>query len=278
MAAKNAILKAKIEGIIYEMLVKTNAANVMVDDSTTLAAKLSSIIADIGTKANATHTHAQADVTGLEDALTARPTTDAMNTAISTAVSEAVAGLINGAPETYDTLKEIADYIEAHKSVETALNEAIGKKADKTTTDAIQASINALGALASKSKVAETDLDDELKAKVNAAAEGNHSHANKALLDTYDQTNVDIKDAVAKKHSHANGIVLDGISAEKVAAWDAAEQNAKNYADGKDTAMNARVTAIEGKEASWDAKVNVYYSKTEPAALAEGDLWFALVD
>lgn len=278
MAAKNAILKAKIEGVIYEMLVKTNAANVMVDDSTTLAAKLSSIIADIGTKANATHTHAQADVTGLEDALTARPTTDAMNTAISTAVSEAVAGLINGAPETYDTLKEIADYIEAHKSVETALNEAIGKKADKTTTDAIQASIDALGALAAKSKVAETDLDDELKAKVNAAAEGNHSHANKALLDTYDQTNTDIKDAVAKKHSHANGTVLDGISAEKVAAWDAAEQNAKNYADGKDAAMNTRVTAIEGKEAGWDAKANVYYSKTEPAALAEGDLWFALVD
>lgn len=278
MAAKNAILKAKIEGVIYEMLVKTNAANVMVDDSTTLAAKLSSIIADIGTKANATHTHAQADVTGLEDALTARPTTDTMNTAISTAVSEAVAGLINGAPETYDTLKEIADYIEAHKSVETALNEAIGKKADKTTTDAIQASIDALGALAAKSKVAETDLDDELKAKVNAAAEGNHSHANKALLDTYDQTNADIKDAVAKKHSHANGTVLDGISAEKVAAWDAAEQNAKDYADGKDTAMDTRVTAIEGKEASWDAKANVYYSKTEPAALAEGDLWFALVD
>lgn len=278
MAAKNAILKAKIEGVIYEMLVKTNAANVMVDDSTTLAAKLSSIIADIGTKANATHTHAQADVTGLEDALTARPTTDAMNTAISTAVSEAVAGLINGAPETYDTLKEIADYIEAHKSVETALNEAIGKKADKTTTDAIQASIDALGALAAKSKVAETDLDDELKAKVNAAAEGNHSHANKALLDTYDQTNADIKDAVTKKHSHANSTVLDGISAEKVAAWDAAEQNAKNYADGKDTAMNTRVTAIEGKEAGWDAKANVYYSKTEPAALAEGDLWFALVD
>ena len=274
MAAKNAILKAKIEGVIYEMLVKTNAANVMVDDSTTLAAKLASIIAAIGTKAKATHTHAQADVTGLEDALTARPTTDAMNTAISTAVAD----LINGAPETYDTLKEIADYIETHKSVETALNEAIGKKADKTTTDAIQASIDALGALAAKSKVAETDLDDKLKAKVNAAAEGNHSHANKTLLDTYDQTNADIKDAVAKKHSHANGTVLDGISAENVAAWDAAEQNAKNYADGKDTAMNTRVTAIEGKKAGWDAKAKVYYAKTEPVALAEGDLWFALVD
>lgn len=32
--------------------------------------------------------------------------------------------------------------------------------------------------------VAETDLDAALKEKVNAAAEGNHSHANKAFLDT----------------------------------------------------------------------------------------------
>ena len=40
------------------------------------------------------------------------------------------------------------------------------------------------GALANKDSVAETDLDAALKEKVNAAAEGNHSHANKAFLDT----------------------------------------------------------------------------------------------
>ena len=62
------------------------------------------------------------------------------------------------------------------------------------------------GALASLDEVAEDNLSTALKEKVNAAAEGNHSHANKA--------------------------VLDGITAEKVAAWDAAEQNAKNYVDG----------------------------------------------
>lgn len=49
---------------------------------------------------------------------------------ISTAKSE----IIGGAPTTYDTLKEIADYIESHKSVETALNAAIGNKADKAST------------------------------------------------------------------------------------------------------------------------------------------------
>lgn len=40
------------------------------------------------------------------------------------------------------------------------------------------------GKLAGKDIVAETDLDAALKEKVNAAAEGNHSHANKAFLDT----------------------------------------------------------------------------------------------
>ena len=40
------------------------------------------------------------------------------------------------------------------------------------------------GALAGKDAVSEGDLDASLKEKVNAAAEGNHSHANKAFLDT----------------------------------------------------------------------------------------------
>jgi hypothetical protein len=47
-----------------------------------------------------------------------------------TQVQAAVADLIGGAPETYDTLKEVADYIEQHKDVETSLNAAIGNKAN----------------------------------------------------------------------------------------------------------------------------------------------------
>ena len=35
----------------------------------------------------------------------------------------------------------------------------------------------------------------------------------------------------ADTHTHSNKTVLDGIDAAKVAAWDAAEQNAKDYAD-----------------------------------------------
>lgn len=73
------------------------------------------------------------------------------------------------------------------------------------------------GALANLDEVAEENLNAALKEKVNAAAEGNHSHANKT--------------------------VLDGITEPKVAAWNAAEQNAKNYVDGL-VASNDEVTAV----------------------------------
>ena len=195
--AQKAILTAKINGVLKDLMVKTNTAMVMVDDNTTLEAKLTELVSALDSKAAASHTHAQADVTGLEDALTARPTTEAMNTAISAAIS----GLIDGAPETYNTLKEIADYIDAHEEVVDALNAAIGKKADKTVVDtlqetvtAIKTTVDSLGALATKDTVAESDLDAALAAKINASTAANHSHDNKT--------------------------VLDGITAEKVAAWD----------------------------------------------------------
>lgn len=54
----------------------------------------------------------------------------------------------------------------------------------KTPTDKAVDLTIPTGALANKDSVAETDLDAALKEKVNAAAEGNHSHANKAFLDT----------------------------------------------------------------------------------------------
>lgn len=46
-------------------------------------------------------------------------------------VNKKIADLIGSAPETYDTLQEIAEYIASHESVATALNSAIGNKVDK---------------------------------------------------------------------------------------------------------------------------------------------------
>ena len=77
--AKNATVKAMVEGVIEELMVRSNVENVyMQDGSTTLASKLAAMVSDIGERAKST------DVT----------------TQINNAISE----LIGGAPETYDTL------------------------------------------------------------------------------------------------------------------------------------------------------------------------------
>ena len=108
MAVKNAILKAKIEGEIFDIMTKTSAENVTVPDgegTTTLAAKLAEIAASVAE--------------GISS--------EQVDSKITTAINN----LIDGAPATYDTLKEIADYIETHEETATALQAAIGDKVDK---------------------------------------------------------------------------------------------------------------------------------------------------
>lgn len=193
-AAKNAIMRAKIGDVIYQIMVKTNTENVYVDDTTTLAAKLTEIVTELAGKA------------------TPQNVTDA--------VAALKQELLGDVPvEAYNTFTELAKYIEEHQEAADALNAAIGAKADQTAVDNIVQTLNGLGALATKNNIGEDDLDDALKEKVNAASEGNHAHLNKELLDTYDQTNEAIKDAVDKKHDHANKNVLDDITEDVVADW-----------------------------------------------------------
>ena len=275
--AKSAILRAKVEGVVTDLMIKSNVENIYYNDTTTLATKLAEIIADVAnratstelteglaTKAAASHNHEQAEVNGLVDALAAKASTEAMNSAINALKQE----MLGDTPvEAYNTFTELAQYISEHKEAADALTEAIGTKADKSTVETIQQTLAGLGALATKSVVSEADLDSALAEKVNAAAEGNHAHANKA--------------------------VLDGITAEKVAAWDAAEQNAKDQAASLNSAMNTRVAALEADThthankdvidgitaaniASWNGKAKVY-GAAETVNLAEGEMYIQLV-
>ena len=177
-------------------------------------------------------------VTTVEGQVTTLIGSDASKSA-RTIASEEVAKIVAGADASYDTLREIADWISNHKTDATAMNSAItalegivdgiGGDGEKATvveyvTDAIAAlkigdyaKAADLTALASKVTTAE--------GKITALEGKAHEHTNKALLDTYTQTEVDLADAVAKKHEHTNKTVLDGITAEKVTAWDAADQN-----------------------------------------------------
>lgn len=52
-------------------------------------------------------------------------------------------------------------------------------------------------------------------------------------------------DVTSMAHQHSNYEVLEGITSAKVTAWDGAEQAAKTYANGLNTAMNTRVQALE---------------------------------
>ena len=182
------------------------------------------------------------------------------------------------AQDSLDTLAEIAAWIQSHPDDASAMNAAIA---------ALQAILDGIGDTESGEKatvvayvtdaIAALNIGDYAKAsaltalagRVTALEGATHTHANKALLDTYTQTETDLADAVAKKHEHTNKTVLDGITSEKVAKWDAAEQNAKDYADGladdydaagaanqaladakaytdeKDIAMGVRMTAVE---------------------------------
>lgn len=54
-------------------------------------------------------------------------------------VNQKIADLIGGAPTTYDTLKEIADYIATHQDVADALDAAIDKKVDKVAGKGLSA-------------------------------------------------------------------------------------------------------------------------------------------
>ena len=191
--AKKAILRAKLQGVIYDIMVKTNAENVYVNDATTLNEFLTQLLETVGGKAD----------------------TSSLNTAINNLRQE----MLGDVPvEAYNTFTELAQYIETHQEAADALTEAIGKKADQTTVDGIVETLNGLGALATKDTIGENDLEASLKEKVNAASEGNHAHLNKALLDTYDQTNDDIKAAVEQKHEHTNKALLDQFTEENVTA------------------------------------------------------------
>ena len=85
------------------------------------------VTAAINNKADISHTHSANEV-GADPIGSAE---SALASSKEYTDSE-IAGLINGAPTTLDTLKEIADAMAENQTVVEALNTAIGSKADKT--------------------------------------------------------------------------------------------------------------------------------------------------
>ena len=283
MAAKTAILKAKIEGIIYEMMVKTTAANVYVDDSTTLAAKLSSIISDIATKAstsdlnsglatkaNVSHTHAQSEVTGLTDALAAKASTKALTEGLATKADASHTHAQSEVTGLTDALALLAAKTEVTSAIDALRQEMLGDtpvEAYNTFTElaayiaehkeAADALTAAVGNKADKATTltgygitdayTKTEVDTKISDAISSATGGESAASVKASLETYKTNNDARVDTLeANTHSHANKTVIDGITANKVSAW--------------------------------DGNATIYYSATEPANLTAKDLWVQIVE
>ena len=270
--SKKAILKALIDGVITELMVKTNTEQVYIDESTTLTAKLAEMIAAINLRAK---------------------TTD-----VETMINELKQELLGDVPvEAYDTFTELAAYIEEHEEVAESITAAIGNKADKSVVEDIQATLSTLGALATKDIVTESDLDPDLVEMINSGGQASHSHTNKEVLDTITSEKVTNWDAAAtSKHIHSNQTVLDGITSGDISSWNTAGNDThthsnKTVIDGitstKVTNWDAAATnnhSHDNKEAldsitvdkisAWDSKSAVHVGSTEPTELTAGDLWF----
>ena len=134
-------MKGLVEGAIVELMVKTSVANVFLPDGTTLASKLAEIVTSIN------------DINTEIDSL---PTSSNVDEKIQTAID----ALIDGAPATYDTLKEISDYLATHQDEYTALVQTVAGKVDK---------VEGMG-------LSHEDFTAELKAKLDGIAEGANSY------------------------------------------------------------------------------------------------------
>ena len=165
--AKYILEQIKVEGALIELLSKSNGENVAVTyngTEQTLTAALASIYTS----------------------LTNLPTGDGVDAKISAVIDE----LIGGAPAAYDTLKDIADYIAAHKEVSDALSAAIGGKVDKVAgkglstedfTAALKSKLESMPAITSAQVTAWTNKAE--KTVATASADGLMSKADKARLD-----------------------------------------------------------------------------------------------
>lgn len=152
--------------------------------------------------------------------------------------ANAIELLTNGvSAEEVDGVNDLIQYVKDHGTEVTGIKEdiAANTKAIEDLTSAASGAYETKTDAAAKlieAKQHATDLNSAMNTRVEALEAIDHSHDNKALLDTYTQTETNLADAVAKKHAHTFvESELNKIASGDVAKWNAAEQNAKDYAD-----------------------------------------------
>lgn len=198
MPSKNSILKGIVNGQVTELYPKTAANNVFAQSGT-----------------------------DLETLLTSIPTTETVNGLIS----DAIDALIDGAPATYDTLKEISDWIATHQSEYEALIAGLATKVDKvegkglstedyTTAEktklaGIEAGANAYTLpAATTSALGGVKIGDNLSVDANGVLSGNYGNATTSaagLMSSTDKTALDNKPDVYVQSTQPAGLKAGDI-------------------------------------------------------------------
>ena len=198
MPSKNSILKGIVNGQVTELYPKTAANNVFLQSGT-----------------------------DVETAMTTMPTTETVEGLISAAID----ALIDGAPATYDTLKEISDWIATHQSEYAALIAAIAGKVDKvegkglSTEDYTTAEKTKLAGIeanannytlpaATTSALGGVKVGSNLAVDANGVLSGNYSNASSSaagLMSAADKTALDAKPDVYVQSTQPSGLKAGDI-------------------------------------------------------------------
>lgn len=195
------------------------------------------MIADAQAAATYDDTQVKADIKANADAITVLNGTG--EGSVSKQVADAVAQIVADAPEAYDTLKEISDWISSHASDAAAMNSQI--TTNKTNIADLTALVGTLPETATSDTVVGY-IDEAIAAlKIGDYAKAADLAAAVARIGTAEGKITTLEGQVAT----INGDASTAGSIAKAAADTLA--SAKTYADNLNTAMDTRVQAVEGK-------------------------------
>lgn len=184
---------------------------------------------------------------------------------VKKAVADAVAQIVNGAPEAYDTLKEISDWISSHASDASAMNSQI--KTNKEDITKLKTLIGTLPESATSKDIvgyiaeyvskalADSDLSQYAKAEDLKAAVGRIDALEKKVpvLEAADKTNADNITAVSGRVTTIEGKV-------KTLETDMAAEKPKTAKNTSDIAALQGLVG-EGYEAIPSEKIKALFAK-----------------
>lgn len=246
------------------------------------------ITAALNNKADVTHSHSANEV-GADASGSAA---SALEEAKAYTDSE-IADLINGAPTTRDTLKEISDAMDENQTVVEALNAAIGTKANKTDIPTKTSELeNDSGFLSEHQDLSAYAKSVDVNTALSNKADASHTHDEYASKSLYSDATINVGrkagtdignkstaegcDTIASgNYSHAEGsnTHVTGIAAHAEGTVTAASEEAA-HAEGSNTNATGIAAHAEGSDTGASAFAahaeGIFTIASEDAAHAEG--------